>query len=70
MFWINFPPATNGIIQVFSPREIVTKRVVDYKLRYRDNFGQYVLAHVDLDVTNKMEGRTFARMYLGPTGNL
>ena len=60
----------NGISDVFSPREIVTRRVVDYKLHCRANFGQYVMAHEDPDVTNDMGGQTFAGVYLGPTGNL
>ena len=28
------------------------------------------MAHVDPDVTNDMNGRTFQGLYLGPTGNL
>ena len=70
VFWLNAPPATNGISEVHSPREIVLGRSIDYNLHRRTTFGQYLHAHIDLDVTNDMKGRTFAGIYLGPTGNL
>ena len=72
VFWINSPPATNGISEVFPPREIVTRRVVDFKLHCRANFGQYVMAHEDPDVTNDMGGANICRSVCGthrqPTG--
>ena len=70
VFWLNAAPAENGISEILSPREIVLKRSVDFKLHCRGTFGQYVMAHVDPDVTNDMNGRTFQGLYLGPTGNL
>ena len=70
VFWLNAPPATNGISEVHSPREIVLGRSIDYNLHCRATFGQYVHIHIDPDVTNNMKGRTFAGIYLGPTGNL
>ena len=70
VFWLNAAPAENGISEIHSPREIVLKRSVDFKLHCRGTFGQYVMAHVDPDVTNDMNGRTFQGLYLGPTGNL
>ena len=70
VFWLNAPPATNGISEVHSPREIVLGRSIDCNLHCRATFGQYVHAHIDPDVTNDMKGRTFAGIYLGPTGNL
>ncbi len=33
-------------------------------------FGQYMEANSDPDVTNNMVHRTFPAMYLGPTGNI
>ena len=33
-------------------------------------FGQYVEANSDPDVTNNMVSRTFSGVYLGPTGNI
>ena len=70
VFWGNAPPATNGISKVHSPREMVLKRSVDFNLHRRGRFGQYVHAHIEPDATNDMRGRTFAGLYLGPTGNL
>ena len=70
VFWLNAPPATNGISEVHSPREIVLGRSIDYNLHCRATFGQYVHTHIDPDVTNDTKGRTFAGIYLGPTGNL
>ena len=60
VFWLNAPPATNGISEVHSPREIVLGRSIDYNLHCRATFGQYVHAHIDPDITNDMKGRTFA----------
>ena len=67
---MNAPPATNGISTVHSPREIVLKRSVDFDLRCRADFEQYVHAHIEPEKSNDMNGRTFAGLYLGPTGNL
>ena len=33
-------------------------------------FGDYVEANEDPDITNAMRGRTYASIYLGPTANL
>ena len=68
--WINAPPATNGISTVHSPREIVLKRSVDFDLHCRADFRQYIHAHIEPEKSNDMNGRTFAVLYLGPTGNL
>ena len=46
VFWVNAPPATNGISMVHSPREIVLKRSIDFDLHCRANFGQYIHAHI------------------------
>ena len=53
-----------------SPREIVLKRSVDFDLHCRADFGQYIHAHIEPEKSNDMNGRTFAGLYLGPTGNL
>ena len=42
VFWMNAPPATNGISNVHSPREIVLKRGVDFNLHCRGKFGKCV----------------------------
>ncbi len=33
-------------------------------------FGQYVEANLDFNITNKMVSCTFAAVYLGPKGNI
>ena len=52
---------TESVSMVHSPREIVLKRSVGFDLHCRADFGQK---------TNDMNGRKFAALYLGPTGNL
>ena len=47
VFWINTPPATNGISTVHSSREIILKRSVDFDLHCRAHFGQYIHAHIE-----------------------
>ena len=39
VFWTNVPPATNGISDVWSPREIVLGQIVDYHLHCKEVFG-------------------------------
>ena len=53
-----------------SPREIVLKRSVDFDLHCRADFGQYIHTHIEPEKSNDMNGRTFAALYLVPTGNL
>ena len=67
-FWMNAPPATNGINTVHSPREVVLERSVDFDLYCRAAFGQYIHTHIEAEKTNNMNGRTLATLYLGPTG--
>ena len=70
VMWLNGGPNKNGISQVYSPREIVTGKTLEYRLRFKANFGQYVHAHIDPDKTSGMQSRTFSGIYLGPTGNM
>ena len=60
----------NGISMVHSPQEIVLQRSVDFDLHCRVGFGQYIHAHIEPEKSNDMNERTFAALYLGPTGNL
>ena len=64
VMWLNGGPNKNGISQVYSPREIVTGKTLEYKLHCKSNFGQYVHAHIDPDKTKDMQNRTFPGMYL------
>ena len=59
VMWINGGPNKNGSSQVYSPREIVTGKMLEYKLQCKANFGQYANAHIDPDKTNGMQNRTF-----------
>jgi len=69
-FWINAFVDTQGISKTFSPREIITRRGLDWNKHARALFGQYIQAHEDRDVTNTMAPRTFPALYLGPTDNI
>ena len=44
--------------------------MLEYDLRCKANFGQYVHAHIDPDKTNGMKNCTFPGIYLGPRGNI
>ena len=66
---VNAVPTTEGISQVFSPREIVTQRRFDFKKDCKALFGLYVEAGTDTIVTNDMTSRTHICIALGPSGN-
>jgi hypothetical protein len=55
---MNAVPANLGILQTFSPREIVTGRKIDMKKDCRALFGAYIEASRDADITNTMAERT------------
>ena len=65
-----------GISKSLSPREIILRRRLDWTRHCCGTagvpleFSQYVEAESDPDVTNNMVSRTFAAVYLGPTGNI
>ena len=68
---INAFPAAKGISERYSPREIITQRVLEYGRSLPDViFGTYVEGHHDHDVTNTQEWRTFPGIYLGQVGNI
>jgi hypothetical protein len=69
-FWINAFVDNQGISKTFSPREIITRRGLDWNKHARALFGQYIQAHKDRNITNTMAPRTFPALYLGPTGNI
>ena len=64
VMWINAGPNENEISQVYSPREIVTGKVLNYDLQCKANVGQYVHAYIDPDKTNGMQNRTFPGIYI------
>ena len=64
-----------GISNYLSPREIVLRRCLDWNIYCTSGgvpleFGCYVEAHEDKDVTNTNRPRTYAAIYLGSTTNL
>ena len=68
--WINADPNENGISQVYSPREIITGKMLEYDLHFKAKVGQYVHTHIEQDKTKRIQIPTFLGMYLGPTGNI
>ena len=67
---LNIARAANGILEKFSPREIVTERQIDVKKDCRAMFDAYVEASTDADVTNDITPRTHGYLCLEPHGNL
>ncbi len=65
-----------GISKTLSPREIILRRRLDWTRHCCGTagvpleFGQYVEANLDPNVTNNIVSCTFAAVYLGPTGNI
>ena len=50
--WINTFPTENGKSDILSPREIVMQRKMDYQKHCQVEFGAYLQAHDDPDITN------------------
>ena len=67
---LNSAPSVLGILQVHSPREIVTCRGLDFNKYFKHQFGTYVEAHEDPVITNTNRSRTYPGVYIGTTGNL
>ena len=70
VLWLNAFPAKSGISGKLSPREIVTHKKLDYDKHCQVNFGSYVEAHNDPDITYDMMPRTHESIALGPSGNM
>lgn len=67
VFWLNNFPATDGIYNDLSPRNIVVGSSIDYLSHCQIEFGAYAQVHQEHD--NSMTARTTAAIALGPTGN-
>ena len=67
VMFLNVMPAKTGISDTISPREIVMRHRIDWNKHCTGEFGKYMEAHSDLDVTNNNKLRTFAGIYLGVT---
>ena len=67
---INAAPDSAGVSREFSPREIVTGLKIDVAKDCKVQFGSYIEASTDADITNTMVERTESCLALGPAGNL
>ncbi len=70
VLWLNAFPSKSGISETLSPREIVLRHKLDFKLHCRAPFGSYCEAHDEPEPTNNMVSRSMPSIVLGPTGNL
>jgi hypothetical protein len=70
VMWLNAFPSKSGVSSTLSPREIVLKHKLDFKIHCRAQFGEYCEAHDEPSITNSMTPRTSPAIVLGPTGNL
>ena len=75
VIFLNCSVATNGVSATLSPREIILRRKLDWVKHCTTKgqpleFGEYVEAHEDPDITNTPRSRTFPAIYLGPTTNI
>jgi len=59
-----------GISQVYSPRELVLRWNLNFKLHCPLIFGSFCLAYDENDVTNNMKERAIDGIYLGTAGNM
>ena len=67
---INSLPNKNGVSKKYSPREIVTRRKMEFKNHCICEFGEYVKSRGDYVVTRNMTPRTHEAISLGTSGNL
>lgn len=59
-----------GVSQIYSPREIVLRRNLDFATHCTGVFGEYVLAYDDNTITNTMQERAISGIYVGSAGNM
>ena len=63
----NFFPLKSGISSYYSPRTLVEKKMLDYKLHLKHSFGEFVMA--PLTTTNTPSPRMAECIYLQPAYN-
>ena len=68
--WINALPHKNGVSYTLSPWEIVLNLKMDFKKNCWANFGEYVDASTDEEITIMFRDRTEECITLGPTKNM
>ena len=59
-----------GVSQIYSPREMVLRRNLDFATHCTGVFGEYVLAYDDNTITNTMQERAISGIYVGSAGNM
>ena len=64
----NYFPVKDGVSSVFSPRQLIDRKSLDYTRDFRIPFGSYVQASVATDNTPK--ARTRSSIYLGQPDNI
>ena len=71
ILWMNAFISPQGVSETYSPRELVLRRQLKWKLHARANFGCYFEAYDEPgpNETNTQAERTVACINLGPTGN-
>ena len=67
---MNAFPASQGVSQQYSPRELVLRWQLSFQKHCQAPFGSYCTVYHDPDVTNDMTERCFEGINLGPTGNM
>ena len=61
---LNYFPPKNGVSSEFSPRMILSKKLLDYQLHCAVAFGTYVQAQDDPNPKNTNDERTVSGIYL------
>ena len=64
-----------GISDIFSPRELVLRRKLDWVKHCTNKgkalkFGEYIEVHEGPDITNTTRSHTYPSIYLGPMTNI
>lgn len=67
VFWRNASPASGGVSNTLSPREILTGLKIDYNRHCRFEYGEYVQTREEHD--NSMGSHTVGALVMRPTGN-
>jgi hypothetical protein len=67
VFWLNTFPATDGVSDTLSPRELIVGLKIENNRHCQLEFGTYVQVHEETD--NSLTSRTTGAIALRPTGN-
>jgi hypothetical protein len=67
---LNFFPTKGGVLEMLSPKTILSGETLDYKKHLRLQVGQYCQVHEEDAPRNSQRPRTKGAIALGPSGNL